>query len=227
MERQKLYCPPSGNHPQELPDYWRFDDGVVRRDLQTLGLGDAELNAWGWDGPFYPPIAKHTIDNTEIVDEHRENLQNDSNYTLDKANNVWVNVNHEYDPKTHKVVWYSAKRKYIILPRNQDSSEYEIPFRSGATELELPVLWNQFKQSILTSLDFNEYIGTILPSLPIVVTSLPVAITSLESGKYENFRMVWGVIKENALPPVELVTSLVTLAKECSIPQDFIVILEG
>lgn len=250
MERQKLYCPPTGNHPQELPDYWRFENRVIRRDLQTLE--DAELHAWGWDGPFYQPIAKRTIDNAEIGDEQKESLQNDPDYTLDEENNVWVSATYDYDPETHKVVWYSVGRKYVILPKDQDSREYEIPYKSSVTlPSELPpgaeiykgssrlrrqqpavpqlppVLWNQFKQSILASPGFNEYIGTILPSLPIVATSLPVAITSLEAGKYENFRMVWGVIKQNALPPAELVTSLVALAKECNVPQDFIAILEG
>ena len=246
MERQKLYCPPTGNLPQALPDYWRFDNRVVRKDLQTLE--DAELHAWGWDGPFYQPIAKQTFDNAEIGDEQRENLQNDPDYTLDEANNVWVSVTYDYDPETHKAVWYSAGRKYVILPVDQDSAEYETPVRSGvvlpnslppgaeiykggsrpapaAPQLP-PVLWNQFKQSILASPGFNQYIGAILPSLPIVATSLPVAITSLEYGRYENFRMVWGVIKQNALPPAELVTSLVALAKECNVPQDFIAIPE-
>lgn len=250
MERQKLYCPPTGNLPQTLPDYWRFDNRVVRRDLQTLE--DAELHAWGWDGPFYQPIAKRTIDNAEIGDEQRESLQNDPDYTLDEENNVWVSATYDYDPETHKAVWYSVGRKYVILPKDQDSREYEIPVRSGvvlpnslppgaeiykggsrpapaAPQLPQlpPVLWNQFKQSILSSPGFNQYIGALLPVLPIVATSLPVAITSLEAGKYENFRMVWNIIRDNAPPPVELVTSLIALANDCNVPQDFIAILEG
>lgn len=244
MERQKLYCPPTGNLPQPLPDYWRFDNRVIRRDLQTLE--DAELHAWGWDGPFYEPIAKHSISSIGFSDKKTIRFQNDPDYTFDEENNAWVSVNHEYDPETHKAVWYSAGRKYVILPKNQDSTEYEVPVRSGAilpsevppgaeiydgtirpVEPQLrPVLWNQFKQSILSSPGFNQYIGAILPVLPIVATSLPVAITSLEAGKYENFRMIWSIISENAPPPTELVTSLIALANECNVPQDFIAILE-
>jgi len=48
-----LYSPPSRNYPQELPDYWRFEDGTVRTDLQSLT--DAELNALGWHGPITMP----------------------------------------------------------------------------------------------------------------------------------------------------------------------------
>jgi len=47
------YSPPSRNYPQGLPDYWRFEDGTVRRDLQTLT--DAELEALGWHGPITMP----------------------------------------------------------------------------------------------------------------------------------------------------------------------------
>jgi len=246
MEKQKLYCPPTGNQPQTLPDYWRFDNRVIRRDLQTLE--DAELHAWGWDGPFYVPIAKQVIQNDENLSEERvEQLSTDSDYTFDEENNAWVSVNHDYDPQTHKAVWYSAKRQYVIFPKNQDSSEYEFSIRSAVTPPDTlppgaevyngtitspapqlpPVLWNQFKQSILASPGFNQYIGAILPVLPIVATSLPVAITSLEYGKYENFRMIWNIIKDNAPPPTELVTSLIALANDCNVPQDFIAILEG
>ena len=49
----KLYSPPSRNYPQELPDYWKFEDGTVRTDLQELS--DAELEALGWHGPITMP----------------------------------------------------------------------------------------------------------------------------------------------------------------------------
>ena len=47
------YSPPGGEYPQELPDYWKFDDGTVREDLQTLS--DAELLELGWQGPITMP----------------------------------------------------------------------------------------------------------------------------------------------------------------------------
>jgi hypothetical protein len=50
------YSPPSRNHPQQLPDYWRFEDGTIRRDLPELS--DEELHELGWHGPIeMPPIA--------------------------------------------------------------------------------------------------------------------------------------------------------------------------
>jgi hypothetical protein len=49
----KLYSPPSRNYPQELPDYWKFEDGTIRTDLQELS--DEELEALGWHGPITMP----------------------------------------------------------------------------------------------------------------------------------------------------------------------------
>lgn len=48
-----LYSPPSRNYPQALPNRWRFEDGTVRTDLQTLS--DSELNALDWHGPITMP----------------------------------------------------------------------------------------------------------------------------------------------------------------------------
>ena len=47
------YSPPNRNYPQELPDYWKFEDGTVRTDLKTLT--DSELEALGWHGPITMP----------------------------------------------------------------------------------------------------------------------------------------------------------------------------
>jgi hypothetical protein len=47
------YSPPSRNYPQELPDYWRFENGTVHTDLQTLT--NTELKKLGWHGPITMP----------------------------------------------------------------------------------------------------------------------------------------------------------------------------
>ena len=44
---------PNGAYPQELPDYWKFADGTIRTDLQTLG--DEELASLGWFPASMPP----------------------------------------------------------------------------------------------------------------------------------------------------------------------------
>jgi len=50
---QSLYSPPNGGYPQELPDYWKFTDGNIRKDLQDLN--DAALHNLGWTGPYEVP----------------------------------------------------------------------------------------------------------------------------------------------------------------------------
>ena len=46
---------PNGAYPQDLPDYWRFEDGTLRRDLPELT--DEELEELGWFGPIeFPPF---------------------------------------------------------------------------------------------------------------------------------------------------------------------------
>jgi hypothetical protein len=49
----KLYSPPNRAYPQELPDYWKFEDGTIHTDLQELS--DVELEALGWYGPITLP----------------------------------------------------------------------------------------------------------------------------------------------------------------------------
>lgn len=207
----KLYCPPTGNQPEELPDYCRFFNGVIRRDLQSLS--DEELHLWGWDGPFYRP--------------------NES----------------DYDYETHKVVWYSKERKYIILPNDEDSTEYEIPYRSGVILPDSvatpevpytppapqqpvyqlptppPIQWGVFKQSILESPEFNSFIGTVFASFPIIASSFPIAISKIEYGNYDDFKLTWNSLMNVITVPDEIINNLKELSINCNLPQDFLNIL--
>jgi hypothetical protein len=44
---------PNGAYPQELPDRWKFEDGTIRTDLQTLS--DDDLASLGWLPAPMPP----------------------------------------------------------------------------------------------------------------------------------------------------------------------------
>lgn len=44
---------PNGAYPQQLPDYWKFEDGTIRTDLPELS--DQELEELGWYGPITLP----------------------------------------------------------------------------------------------------------------------------------------------------------------------------
>lgn len=240
MINEKLYCPPTGALPQLLPDYCRFFNGVVRTDLQTLG--DDELNAWGWEGPFVPPVARQTIKDVEqISDELKDN------YEYNEKDGVWYSKSYDYIPEKQKVVWFSKERRYIILLNEEDSSEYEILYKtnriplgdnlivpnipvftpqpiSSQPILELPpILWDEFKNYLISSVEFNQYIASLLNSFPIVATSFPIAILKMENGNDTSFKDLWSVLKNNnILPNNQLINKLKEIAIQCNLPAEFI-----
>lgn len=239
----KLYSPPSGHFPQELPGYCRFKNGVIRRDLQTLS--DVELNVWGWDGPFYHPIGKNRINKEYLTPELIEQLNNDENYEYDELNDVWGSKEYDYDPEIHKVIWYSKERRFIILPKDEDSSEYEILYESGVVLPEIhhsqeiasyipqtfisqplptppPILWNEFKLEMIKSMSFNLYVANLLQTYPIIATSLPVLVSNLEYGKYDEFLNIWNILKSVNAPSSELLEEITNLCVLCNLPQVFI-----
>ena len=248
MEKMKLYSPPNGGTPQELPDYWKFDNKVIRRDLRTIS--EEELTLWGWTGPFYSPSPKMIIEdiNLEELDEEAR-LQFLEEYDIE--NGTATSKNYDYDPNTHKSVWHSEQRQYIILPIGQDSSEYETFVKSNVvlpeptpgqeiysgTERRInyksqsnpysvlgknPLLWNKFKITISKSIVFNEYVASIMATLPVVASLLPVSIINLDKDRGENFKMVWKLMKEISPPSQDLKNNIILTAQECNLPQDFI-----
>ena len=238
----KYYCPPTGAPPEELPDYCRFFNGVIRRDLQTLS--DTELNLWGWEGPFTYPAGKQTIEVPYLSEEGINELLTNENYVFDTETNTFTSTYFDYDPETHKSIWYSKERKFIILPKDEDTTEYDIKYRSGATppspslNVEAqptqptlppppPVLWNKFKEYLLMSVELNQYIAALYQIMPIVASSFPVAISKLENGSYEDFKLIWKAInKDNRISP-QSITGIVNIALECNMHQEFITILEN
>lgn len=250
MERQKLYSPPSGDAPQELPDFWRFADNVIRRDLREID--EAELHLLGWQGPFYIPVAKLTIPKTDdMTTEEIEAFSNDKNLIFDEENNSWVSVEYDFDPETQKYIWYSKERRYVILPIDADTAEYGDPYRSNGSpqhrpnsevstrkviyryvpENELPppppVFWVEFKKHLIESAGFNQFVASLMQTMPILAMSFPAAIVKLDLGIYSDFRTIWDVLKSNNSVPEELVTELKQVATECNLPKDFFEVLGG
>jgi len=240
----KLYSPPSGNTPQGLPDYWKFPNGVIRRDLREID--DAELHLLGWTGPYTRPTQKHVIENVNVPSEAVEELNSREDYTFDAENNCWVSLNHDYDPETHKVIWYSRERRYVILPIDADTTEYGIPYRSGVQpqhrinsevttnkkviykyvpENQLPapapVLWDNFKKGVLRSDNYNQFITSLMTTRPSLAVSFPSSLSKLDLGIYTDFRSDWTVATENDLVSAELKTELKELATDCNLPKDF------
>lgn len=244
----KYYCPPTGAPPEELPDYCRFFNGVIRRDLQTLS--DTELNLWGWEGPFTYPVPKQTIKTEDLSEERIGELSEDENYIFDDETDTFTSVNFDYDPETHKWCWYSKEREFIILPKDEDTSEYDIRYKSGVVppspspnvdvppppiEVEVdrtlppppPVLWDKFKEYLFMSVELNQYIAALYQVMPIVASSLPVAISKLDTGSYGDFKLIWSIINRDNHIPSDLIAEIIDIARECNINQEFITILEN
>lgn len=70
------YIPPSHNDPQNLPDYWVFEDGTLRTDLPELS--DAELAELGWIGPIQMPPLPGTSYFTHSYKWNKETLSFDA-----------------------------------------------------------------------------------------------------------------------------------------------------
>lgn len=194
---ERLFSPPTGGYPQEVPDYWRFADRTIRKDLQSLS--DTALNSLGWTGPISIPVAK------QIDDEG--NVTNEGEYT--------------YDGVTHKAVWYAKERTFVIIGKE----ESELQYLPNAPKPD--VRWSEFKKQAVASVSLNTFVGELMTVAPVAATALPVTILALETGNFYDFINVWSAINAVVEVPSELITEFTTLAIACNLPQEFIAIFSA
>ena len=197
---ERLFSPPTGGYPQEVPDYWRFADGTIRKDLQSLS--DTALNGLGWTGPITIPVAK------QVDDEG--NITNEDEYT--------------YDGETHKSVWYAKERKFVIIGKE----ESEIPYLPNAViPPKSDAKWSEFKKQAIASASLNTFVGTLMTVAPVAATALPVTILALETGNFYDFINVWNAINSVVEVPSELIVEFTTLAGSCNLPEEFIALFSA
>jgi hypothetical protein len=197
----KLYSPPNKGYPQELPDRWRFDNGTIRTDLKELS--DSDLALLGWVGPIPTPIARQKDENGDDILE-----------------------SYDYDPATHKPVWYTAQRRFVFLGKNVD----ETPYTSGQLVTSIASSgipdWNSFKLAAMVNQPLNQFIAQIVPHFPIPATALPTAILLLESGDSSYFISLWSGLKQLTQIPPQLTKDLISIARACNLPDDIIDVLD-
>jgi len=199
-----LYSPPSGGHPQELPDRWKFADGTVRTDLKSLS--NADLLSLGWVGPIttLQPFTKQLDENGDPV------LDDDGNPIIEG----------DYNPDTHKTVWYRAVRKYVIVENHIDWRPYDsgelVSTGGGIAD------WNTFKQSAVASTNLNTFVAELMSIAPVAATALPATLLLIESGNYQDFENTWTAIENATTVPVELIDEMVALAESCHLPEEFV-----
>jgi hypothetical protein len=194
----KLYSTPAFGYPQELPDRWRFQDGTVRTDLQSLS--DTQLNQLNWLGPISNPIARQLDENGNDVLE-----------------------SYDYDPETHKAVWYRAERRFVILERSVN----EIPYDSGdfITANDVPSDWETFKRTALISPALNAYVSSAMLVIPLAAIALPATLLKIETDSFRDFENTWEAITSVVPIPEELKEQMIELARSCNLPLRFIDII--
>jgi hypothetical protein len=202
-----LYSPPNKGYPQELPNRWRFDDGSVVENLQSLS--NAQLSSLGWVGPitFFKPFTEKVNQDLEVI------LDEDGNPVMEG----------DYNPETHKAVWYAAQQKFVIVEQHIDETLFETgePISiSGETPD-----WNTFKSTALASAELNRLLGEVLTIAPVVGVTFPAAFFQLQSGRYEDFNLVWNSLLSIVEVSPELIEEFISLAVSCHLPEEFIDIL--
>ena len=186
----------------------------------------------GWEGPFPDPPTPKTVikDDENMTKRYREILNQNVNLHYEEEDKRWVSLKYDYDSETHKAVWYSKEREYVIIPINEDSAPYEVLYKTWAppaTEAPEP-LWDEFKTQIMGLEELNNFIASLPQSLIILASALPAAILKLQTNEYYEFQRVWEVLKnKNQLPSQELIEKIISMAIEYKIPKKFIAILKG
>lgn len=107
VENRGQYSPPSRNYPQELPDYWRFEDGTIRRDLPELS--DEELTELGWHGPIQMPPTPGTSYFTHSYEWNSETLSFDATEVDEYEKERRVNYNEFWNRLLNSVSYQTIR----------------------------------------------------------------------------------------------------------------------
>ena len=207
---EKLYSTPLGGAPQELPPYWRFEDGTVRTDLPNLN--DAELAELGWIGPIEIPIRREVIFKKNLEEGQAEyyELFGDQ-YDYNEENESWSSKNWDYDAEITKIVWSVKKRAYVFLGLDEDES---------LVDYEPPVLWDKFKMSLFKSEKFNKYVLDLSIKYPVISTSLSIETKNLNQGFHPEFINIWEYAKECFPLPEDVILELTEISNSSNLNEE-------
>ena len=207
---EKLYSTPLGGAPQELPPYWRFEDGTVRTDLPNLN--DAELAELGWIGPIEIPIRREVIFKKNLEEGQAEyyELFGDQ-YEYDEENESLSSKGWDYDTEITKIVWSVKKRAYVFLGLDEDES---------LVDYEPPVLWDKFKMSLFKSEKFNKYVLDLSSKYPVISTALSIEIKNLSQGFHPEFIDIWGYAKECFPLPEDVILEITEISNSYDLSEE-------
>lgn len=205
-----LYSPPTGGHPQELPDRWKFADGTVRTDLKLLN--NKELIQLGWVGPI------------DVPQPHTKELDENGEPVLDADGNPVI-IENDYNPETHKAVWYRAARKYVIVEKHIDETPYDSGELLPEDIAKLPD-WDTFEGIILQSKEIRDFIAFASTKNSLVASTFPAAFFEAKNGKYNSFKTVWNELVRISPVNVNVIESIIGVALPLNLPEEFIGIIK-
>lgn len=191
--------PPGGDFPQGLPDYWRFDNGMVREDLKYLKT--KELNELGWLGPFTYPVPKNRFDDTQPYD---------------------------YDPEIQKWIWDKVELKFYIVDMEEDEIEYLRALRKPPAPEPPPIPepnWELFEKVVLRNTSIINLIETAAQKNPLVASAFPASFYMTKLGDYASFKIIWKELMRYVEVYPEVAQDTVRLATGCHLPQEFVDII--
>jgi hypothetical protein len=199
MTNTKLYSPPSGDFPQGLPDYWKFDDGVVRTDMKNLGT--RQINELGWTGPYTYPVPKNREDATQPFD---------------------------YDPEIQKYIWDRVELKFYIVEMDEDEIAYLQALRKPPAP-EPPAIpepkWEFFEKVVLRNTSIINLLETAARKNPLVASAFPASFYMTKLGDFGSFRIIWKELMRYVEVYPDVALDTVRLATGCHLPQEFIDII--
>ena len=199
MTNTKLYSPPSGDFPQGLPDYWKFDDGVVRTDMKNLNT--RQINELGWTGPYTYPVPKNPEDPTQPFD---------------------------YDPEIQKFIWDRVELMFYIVDMEEDEIEYlqslRIPPAPEPPAIPEPK-WELFEKVVLRNTAIINLLVTAAQINPLVASAFPASFYMTKIGDFGSFRLIWRELMRYVEVYPSIVEDTISLAVGCHLPQGFIDII--
>jgi hypothetical protein len=130
-------------------------------------------------------------------------------------------ANYDYDSEIETWDWSDDLGQYIVINLKEEELNRPIPPIDPPTP-PIPPNWDLFKISAISSESLNALLGQLLVSAPILATAFPATVLQLESGKYDDFIIVWNGINSVIEVPSTLIEEFTALAESCNLPEKFI-----
>ena len=241
---EKLYSTPLGGAPQQLPPYWRFEDGSVRTDLPDLN--DVELAELGLVvSSNQPPIRKEVVFKKDLTEEQIQYYQNFGKHVYNEEDESWslagkviskkylteeqieiITNSEPYVYNEENESWTSQGWDYdpeitkAVWSRNKRAYVF-LGLDEDETLVDYipPIVWDKFKMYLFKSEKFNKYVLDLSIKYPVISTSLSIEIKNLNQGFHPEFNTIWEYAKECLPLPEDVILELTEICNSYNLPE--------